>query len=94
MGFSAIHANAYSGDHYRVCKLDPRGDNFLALRKGPTAQSEMLMKLPPHYDVEVRGPRENGRWFPIATVDAGGNFIYGYVIDTYVCPVGKPRLAQ
>ena len=93
-GLSFVRVAAYSGDHYRVCNLDPQGDNFLAFREGPTSNSPMLMKLPPRYDVEVRGTRENGRWFPAATVDAKGTFIFGYVFDAYVCPVGKPLISQ
>jgi len=93
-GLSAVRVVAYSGDHYRVCNLDPQGDNFLAFREGPTSSSRILMKLPPRYDVEVRGTRENGRWFPAATVDDKGTFIDGYVFDAYVCPVGKPLISQ
>ena len=86
-------AAAYSGDHFKVCRLDPNGDNFLAFREGPTSQSRLLLKMGPGYDVEVRGQRENGRWFPAATVDSSGKFIFGYVYDSFVCPQHPPQLA-
>nr|WP_138976402.1 SH3 domain-containing protein [Microbulbifer agarilyticus] len=91
---ATLQATAYSGDHYRVCNLDPQGENFLALREAPMATSRLVMRLPSGYDVEVRGPRKNGRWFPVATVDEKGSLIEGYVFDAFVCPVGKPRISQ
>ncbi len=61
----------------KLSTLDPQGENLLAFREGPASKPRTPMKLSPRYDAEVRGLRENGRWFPAATVDAKGSFIVG-----------------
>ena len=87
-------AQAYSGDQYKVCRLDPKGDNFLAFREGPSSRSRVIMKLGPGTLIEVRGRREKGRWFPAAAMTRSGKIVDGYVYDAYVCPDGSPLISQ
>ncbi len=36
-----------------VANLDPRGDNFLAVRAAPSTRARMLARLGPHHPVQV-----------------------------------------
>jgi hypothetical protein len=63
-------AQAVSYDVYRVCGLDPNGDNFLALRSGPSSNSAMIAKLGP-------GTELHGNWFP----ERDGNWMQVYAED-------------
>ena len=83
-------AGAYSGDGYEVCGLDPKGDNFLALREGPGSKSRMIMKLGPGSVVEERGVPQNG-WLHVVVEMANGKTYLrdlpeGFVYMKYICP--------
>ncbi|KUJ88521.1 MAG: hypothetical protein XD36_0969 [Halomonas sp. 54_146] len=88
LGASAF---AFSGQGYSVCRLDPNGDNFLALRSGPGAEHPIIMRLPPDTVVEERGDSTNG-WLPIV-VERTPQHTYlrdlpsGYVWVDYLCPL-------
>ena len=82
-------AAAKSGDGYKVCGLNPNGDNFLALRSGPTSSAQMVMKLGPGTVVESRGVRQ-GNWLAVVILQANGrtylrNLPSGYVFTRYLC---------
>ncbi|QFU07738.1 hypothetical protein PARPLA_02024 [Rhodobacteraceae bacterium THAF1] len=82
--------HAYSGDGYRVCRLDPNGDNFLALRAGPGTGYQMIMQLPPETVVESRGSATNGKWLPVVVEYTPQqtylrNLPNGYVWGDYLC---------
>lgn len=85
-------AYAFSGDGYSVCRLDPSGDNFLALRSGPGAEHPIIMRLPPDTVVEERGNPTNGKWLPVV-VEQTPQHTYlrdlpsGYVWADYLCPL-------
>lgn len=83
-------ALAYSGDGYRVCRLNPNGDNFLALRTGPGASFPMVMKLGPDSVVEHR--KTEGNWMSVVVERANGyeylrDLPHGYVYRKYLCPL-------
>ncbi|MEI4235374.1 hypothetical protein V8324_21335, partial [Roseovarius sp. D22-M7] len=42
-----ITVQAYAPDVFKVCGLNPNGDNFLALRAGPGSNYQMLERLGP-----------------------------------------------
>ncbi|SFG55414.1 hypothetical protein SAMN04488020_102524 [Palleronia marisminoris] len=84
-------AHAFSGYGFTVCRLDPNGDNFLALRTGPGSGNPMIMRLPPGTLVEERGSPTNGKWLPVV-VQQTPQQVYlrdmpsGYVWGDYLCP--------
>ncbi|TDL81372.1 hypothetical protein E2L08_06815 [Palleronia sediminis] len=85
-------AHAVSGRGYEVCRLDPGGDNFLALRSGPGASNPMLMRLPPRTVVESRGSPTHGKWLPVVVLGwPGKQFLRdlpaGFVFGDYLCPI-------
>ena len=85
-------AHAYSGDGYQVCRLDPQGDNFLALRAGPGSGHAMIMRLPPGTVVEERGSPTNGKWLPVVVEHTPQQTFLrdlpsGYVFGDYLCPL-------
>ena len=79
---------AATGDAYEVCKLDPQGDNFLALRDLPTVDSHMVDKLGPGTLLTASGEVIDGKWLPVV-VETGGTGLlpYGYVYTGFVCPL-------
>lgn len=85
-------AYAFSGQGYGVCRLDPSGDNFLALRSGPGAEHPIIMRLPPDTVVEERGDPTNGKWL-LVVVERTPQHTYlrdlpsGYVWGDYLCPL-------
>ncbi|WP_099864411.1 SH3 domain-containing protein [Pararhizobium haloflavum] len=72
-----------SVDIYAVCRLDPNGDNFLALRDQPDVRSRMLLKLPAGTRIEEWG--RVGNWMQV-DVEAEGR-PSGYVHASYTCLV-------
>lgn len=88
---SASAAYAVSGNAYEVCRLDPNGDNFLALRAGPSSSYQMIMKLGPGSIVENRGAPK-GKWIPVVVEIANGKTYLrdlptGFVYSDYLCPI-------
>lgn len=83
---------AYSGASFEVCRLDPAGDNFLALRTGPGSSHSMVMQLSPGSVVEARGD-QRGKWLQVVVEQANGQTYLrdlprGYVYTDYLCPMG------
>jgi len=74
-------AQAYSPDVFKVCKLDPNGDNFLALRSGPGSSYQMLEKLGP--GTEVMDWERRGKWFRVSVDHVNGR--EGWVYSAYLC---------
>lgn len=91
---SVLHASqphAYSGDAYEVCRHNPDGDNFLALRSGPSSSHAMVMKLGPGPVVEARGD-EHGNWLEVFVEMANGKTYFldlpsGFAYTKYLCPL-------
>jgi hypothetical protein len=84
-------ASAVSGQAYLVCNLNPNGDNFLALREGPSSSHRMLMTLGPGSIVEARGTQE-GKWLSVVVEHANDQTFLrdlpaGYVYTDYLCPI-------
>jgi hypothetical protein len=76
-------AQAVSYDVYRVCRLDPQGDNFLALRSGPSSRSAMIAKLGPGTEIfEDSLTDRRGKWVPVITSDWQ---LEGWVFADYIC---------
>lgn len=80
---TAPPAFGVSADIHVVCKLDPNGDNFLALRERPDTRSRMVMKLPPGVRLEEWG--RSGAWMEVDVLIDGRPS--GYVYAAYTCLV-------
>ena len=80
---AAMPAQAYSADVFRVCRLDPNGDNFLALRSGPGSNYRMLDRLGP--GTIVMDWERRGRWFRVSVGSVNGR--EGWVYSSYLCLV-------
>ena len=85
-------AAAYSGEIYTVCRLNPQGDNFLALRDCGSTKCPAIKRLGPGTFLWTLEPYSNGGWRPV-TVMRDINDEYpikgptGYVFDRYICKV-------
>lgn len=74
-------ASAYSSDVFAVCRLNPNGDNFLALRSGPGSSHKMLARLKP--GTRVMDWERRGKWFKVTVGDPNGR--EGWVYADYLC---------
>lgn len=74
-------ASAYSADVFAVCKLNPKGDNFLALRAGPGSKHKMLAKLTT--GTKVMDWDRLGKWYKVSV--GGPNGREGWVYADYLC---------
>lgn len=83
---------AYSGEHYVVCKLNPNGDNFLALRTCGSTKCAMTHKLPPGTFLISLEPYAEKHWHEMIVLKGLQDESYsgpsGWVYDKYICAVG------
>lgn len=83
--FQPTASRAVTYDVYAVCRLNPQGDNFLALRSGPSSSSAMLAKLGPGTEVyEDWEIGRRGKWMPVFVE---GWQLKGWVFTDYVCQI-------
>lgn len=82
---------AYSGEYYVVCKLNPNGDNFLALRTCGSTKCTMTHKLPPGTVLSSWEPYAENHWRQVTVLDGLRDESYsgpsGWVYDKYICEV-------
>jgi hypothetical protein len=48
-----------------VANLDPRGDNFLAVRAAPSTRARMLFRLEPRHPVHICEEAGGGQWLGV-----------------------------
>lgn len=85
-------AVAQSGYHY-IVGLDPRGDNFLALRSEPSGRGYRVAELGPETLLAATGSRA-GRWMEVEVINTVHAGTVGWVFDRYVaCCSGAPEPA-
>lgn len=85
-------AVAQSGYHY-IVGLNPRGDNFLALRSEPSGRGDRIAELGPETLLAATGARA-GRWLEVEVVNTVHAGSIGWVFDQYVaCCSGAPQPA-
>lgn len=88
---SATSLWAYSGEVYAVCKLDPNGDNFLALRSCASSKCHLIQKLGPGTFLHTLEPTSEGRWRNVIVKrniqDESYSGPSGWVYDGYICKV-------
>ncbi len=88
-GFPA--ANAYDGEQYVVCNLNPNGDNFLALRSCGSTSCDIIRKLGPGTFVITVDPFEVKGWRAVIVQDNIQDWSYsgvdGWVFAKYICEI-------
>ena len=84
-------ALAYDGEQYVVCKLNPEGENFLALRACASTSCEILQKLTPGTFVITMEPESADNWREVIVQRGIDDWTYsgpnGWVYDRYICEV-------
>jgi len=84
-------AMAYDGEYFRVCRLNPQGDNFLALRTCGASKCQMLLKLLPNKYLITTEPYAVNRWREVIVLDSLHDREFsgetGWVYNKYICPV-------
>jgi len=82
---------AYDGDYFRVCRLNPQGDNFLALRTCGASKCQKLSELPPNTYLITTEPYAVNRWREVIVLDSLHDREFsgetGWVYNKYICPV-------
>lgn len=84
-------ARAYSGEQYVVCKLNPNGDNFLALRSCGSSKCNMMAKLGPGTFLMSTEPYSEKGWRQVIVQrnmqDESYSGPMGWVYDKYICEI-------
>jgi hypothetical protein len=81
-------ASAYDGEYFRVCRLNPYGDNYLSLRTCPSTRCREITRMGPGTEVVSINPYPRRRWWEIEILDANGmrTGIAGWAYGGYLCP--------
>ncbi len=85
-------AEAYDGQIYRVCGLNPYGDNFLSLRTCGSTRCREIMRLGPGTVLRSWEPWGTRGWrqvdvIPHINASHRGNYQSGWVFQKYICEV-------
>lgn len=85
-------ALAYDGEVYTVCKLDPKGDNYLSLRSCPSSKCREKLRLRPGQFVLTIDPSPERGWRAVFVMrDINDERAYegpqGFVSNKYICYV-------
>lgn len=86
---------AYSGEQYITCQLDPNGDNFVALRTCPSSSCGMVMKLGPDTFLLTSEPYFENGWREVMVIrglqDQSYSGPMGWVYGEYICEIRYPN---
>ena len=90
LGLSLVtNSHGVEGDQYYVCRLNPQGDNFLALRSCSSTKCQMLKKIPPDAFIVATSAWPEGRWRQVKILaglpNQGNSKPMGWVYDKYLC---------
>ncbi|WP_417671201.1 hypothetical protein [Roseibium sp.] len=82
-------ANAYSGEYFVTCNLNPQGDNFLALRTCGSSKCRMTHKLGPGTFMLSLEPYAVKGWREVIVLRSLQDQSYsgprGWVYSKYIC---------
>jgi len=83
---------AYSGEVYTVCKLDPKGENYLSLRSCASSDCTEKLRLRPGKFVWSEEPFSERGWRAVIVMrDINDEYPVdrprGYVFDKFICRV-------
>ncbi|SNY91775.1 hypothetical protein SAMN04515647_2017 [Cohaesibacter sp. ES.047] len=90
--FTVSRALAYSGELYRVCGLNPYGDNYLSLRTCGSTRCREIARLGPGTPLRSFEPVGMHGWREVEvlpSLDAPyvGGYQIGWVFEKYICTV-------
>ncbi len=85
-------ARAYDGDFFRVCRLNPYGDNYLSLRRCPSTRCREIFRMGPGTMVRSIYPSPRRGWWEIEVMPGQrGAGLTGWAYGRYLCPTNPPR---
>jgi len=86
-------SNAYSGEVFVVCHLNPAGDNFLSLRSCGATKCYETMRLGPGTYLDTMEPYAEKGWREVIVRknarDDSYNGPKGWVYSKYICATGE-----
>ncbi|WP_027834801.1 hypothetical protein [Maritalea myrionectae] len=90
--FAATSAFAYSGELYRVCGLNPDGDNFLSMRTCGSTDCDVITKLLPGTFMWTMEPTAQNNWRQVVPMYGVADMFsadpdVGFVYSKYICKV-------
>ena len=84
-------ARAYDGEFFRVCRLNPRGDNYLSLRRCPSTRCREIFRMGPGTWVRSIYPKPRRGWWEIEIMPGQrGAGLSGWAFGRYLCPAPPP----
>ncbi|WP_319518192.1 hypothetical protein [uncultured Martelella sp.] len=86
------HVDAYSGEVYAVCHLDPQGDNYLSLRSCGSSKCNEIARLGPGTFVLTLEPYDTRGWREVMVMRSlseadNPSGPMGWVYGKYICHV-------
>ncbi len=77
---------AYDGEYFRVCRLNPYGDNYLSLRTCPSTRCREIFRMGPGTEVISMNPDPVRGWWEIE-IQPGqpGEGLVGWAYGRYLC---------
>ncbi len=87
----AVSAHAYDGEYFRVCRLNPYGDNYLSLRTCPSTRCREIFRMGPGVEVRSINPYTRRGWWNIEILPGyRGAGLTGWAYGRYLCPSDPP----
>ncbi len=83
--FATRIAQAYDGEYFEVCRLNPSGDNYLSLRTCPSTRCREIFRMGPGTHVVSINPDPVRGWWEIEILDGPGEGLTGWAFGRYLC---------
>ena len=86
VAMASVPARAWDGEWFRVCRLNPYGDNYLSLRTCPSTRCREIFRMGPGTRLEALGP-DNVRGWRRVEIEPGqrGAGLRGWAYGRYLC---------